>query len=151
METSILIALAALTISLISLAFSVHFGLRDRCKLVTESRFFPEDEYGPAVVQIKIVNAGRRVAVLRVLGGYHVGGGSSGEILGKDRTGHALSEQESLERRYHWDNIHTLSPDGEIYTYESLYIEDTLGRRYKIRDSKTNIKKLLATGNNQSL
>jgi len=53
--------LTALAISLVSLAFSMYLGLRDRCRLVIESQFFPEDEYGPACVQTKIVNAGRRV------------------------------------------------------------------------------------------
>ena len=147
----IAISLAALLISFISLGFSIYLGLRDRYKLVTESKFFSEDEYGPAVVQIKIVNAGRRVVVLRVLGGNHIGGGSSGEILGEERRGYPLNEQEAFERRYVWETLHSMSPDGTVDTYESLYVEDTLGRRYKIRDSKKNIKKLLATGKNKSL
>lgn len=100
MATSALIALAALAISLISLAFSIYFGLRARCKLVTESKFFPEDEYGPAQIQIKIVNAGRRVAIINLLGGHHIGGGSSGEYLGDVHNRHALNEQESIERQY---------------------------------------------------
>ena len=102
-------------------------------------------------MQVKVINAGRRVAVLQVFGGTHVGGGSSGEMLGDNRTGHSLSEQEALEKTYRWEDLHMMAPDGDVHTYECLYVEDTLGRRHVIKDSKKNIKKLLATGQTQAI
>lgn len=77
------ISIAALILSTVSLAISWYFGFRDRFKLVATSEFFPENEYGPAYIRIKVVNVGRRLVILRLLGGDHSEGGWSGTYLEK--------------------------------------------------------------------
>ena len=150
-ELPILLSIFALLVSLISLGFSAHFGLRDRFNLVTECKFFPDDEHGPAQIQLSIVNAGRRIAVLKYFGGDYFDGGGAGLMIGEDTSGLQLNEQEMYERRFDWDALHQMHDGGNVKTYENFWVEDTLGRRHIIKGSRKSIKKLLESGKDNIL
>lgn len=150
-ELSTLLSLSALIVSLISLAFSAHFGLRDRFKLVTECKFFADDEHGPAQIQLSVVNAGRRIAVLKYFGGDYSDGGGAGLMIGEDTSGLQLNEQEIYERRFNWDSLHEILDGGVVKTFKNFWVEDTLGRRHVIKGSRKSIKKLLESGKNNIL
>jgi len=142
-DVSTVISILALIISATSLGISWYFGFRDRYKLKTECVYFPESEYGPATLRVRVVNVGRRMAILRLFGGNHVGGGTSGEYLDHKSGGLTLKENEVFERTLDKEGIHDMGPDGEIVQYKVLWIEDTRGHRHKISKSRKYIRRLI--------
>jgi len=51
-----------------------------------------------------------------------------------------LAENEKYEITIRAGDSNTMSPDGEIAV--DFWFEDTLGRRYKVKNAKENLKKL---------
>ena len=96
-------------------------------------------------MHVKVVNVGRRLVILRLLGGDHEDGGYSGTYLEKVEGGLYLKENEFLEKTLHWDDLHCMGPDDEDDIYKNLWVEDSRGHRHKIKNSKKNIKQLLAS------
>jgi len=64
------VALAPLAISVLSFSTSVYFGLLDRVRIKAVSKLYNMDpEFGPPYLEVKVVNHGRRVAILTMFGG----------------------------------------------------------------------------------
>lgn len=137
-----IISIAALLISLGSLGFSVFFNLRDRANLKATSRFSPASESGPACVYFTVVNAGRRPIILRMWGGTSCQGQSVGTFFGKEQSGLRLGEHERFDHSMEKQDLHEQTPEDEII-YADLWVEDTLGRRYSVKDAKNNLALLL--------
>lgn len=145
MTRSELISMLALLVSFASLVVSVFFNLRDRQKLVASSKFIAfHPEYGPAHVDVAIVNAGRRPIILRMWGGSDNAGEWVGEYLGKEHAGLRLSEHERHDITVSKDDLYSSTPHSEII-YKVLWVEDSLGRRHVVKDSRRNVQLLWNT------
>ena len=142
MMRSEIISIFALLISGVSLGFSIYFNFRDRANIKTTSDFYPASESGPASVHFTVVNAGRRPIILRMRGGVDKNGGWIGTFLGKDQSGLRLGEHERLDHTMGKQSLFEQTPD-DLMTLADLWVEDTLGRRYPIKDAKKNLALLL--------
>ena len=142
MTRSEIVSVLALFLSVISLGFSIYVNLRDRANIKTTSQFYPASESGPAAVHFSVVNAGRRPIILRMRGGVDKSGGWIGTFLGKDQSGLRLGEHERLDHTMKKQDIFEQTPD-DLMTLADLWVEDTLGRRYPIKDAKKNLAALL--------
>ena len=139
----IIISITAALVSLTSLGFSIYFGLRDRAKLRTSCTLYhpnPDLPWPYPSLSVRVVNAGRRTIVLRNLGGFYGDGRrSSSESLDHEKGGRRLGEHESFERtiRYEADDYTILYLSSEEPEYlRELWVEDTLGQRTTIRNSR---------------
>lgn len=140
-----IISLLALLVAATSLFFSVYFNLRDRARLIAKSQFIlAHPDYGPARILVTVVNAGRRPVILRMWGGSDEKGEWVGESLGKDHAGLRLSEHEQHELSLEKNDLYAQLPDGEVL-YRELWVEDSLGQRHSVRDSKRNVELLWKT------
>jgi len=109
------------------------------------SKFYPaHPEYDKAHLEIKVVNTGRRIAVLTLFGGDLEDGGWQGEGLGETGKGLHLAEHEFYNVKFYKDDVLAVSPDSES-NYVELWFEDSLGRRHKVKNSKKNIGLLSVT------
>lgn len=142
---SLVSSTVAVLISLSSLSFSIYSILRDRARIRAYSKFFTASEYGNAHISVTVVNAGRRPVILRLIGGHDSSGRWSGEYLGTDRAGLRLGEQERYDHRVDKHELLQLPPDDDVFQYEDLWFEDSLGRRHFVKGAKRNIKLLMAT------
>jgi hypothetical protein len=139
------ISVLALFVSITSLVVSVFFNLRDRARLVIGSKFFAANpEYGPARIEVVIVNSGRRPVVLRMWGGSDANGEWVGEFLGEEHAGLRLSEYERHDIKLYKDGLFASVPHGEVL-YRELWVEDSVGRRYNVKDSRRNVEFLWKT------
>lgn len=144
MRYSDYLASAALLVSCISLGLSFWFGYRDKVSLNAKSKFLPaHPEYDRAHLQIKVVNKGRRVAVLTLFGGNLEDGGWQGESLGSEGKGLHLTENQFYERKFYKEDVLAVAPDSES-PYVDLWFEDSLGSRHTVKHSKEHIKLLMA-------
>ena len=102
MDTSDYIAILALIVSILSLGVSFYFGYRDKVNLRATCKFFPDHpEYNRAHLSIKVVNHGRRPAIITLFGGYLQDGGWQGTYLRGIEGALRLGEHE-----FHEDNLY---------------------------------------------
>ncbi|MCK5327054.1 MAG: hypothetical protein KAR36_00505 [Candidatus Latescibacteria bacterium] len=134
-----LIAGFALAISLVSLGFSIYFGLRDRARVKAESEFYLGLEGDAPHMVISIVNAGRRSVLLTFFGGNDSQGDWAGTHLDSKGKGFRLAEGEKHRIDLYEDDLELETPEG-IFIYKELWVEDTLGRRYAVKHSKEHIR-----------
>lgn len=145
MTMSDYIAVSALVISVLSFATSVYFGLLDRVRIKAVSKLYNMDSEFP-FLEVKVVNLGRRVAILPTFGGKLDDGTSISAGIGKDGQGIRLAENEYHVERLNRDELRQVDPfTGDMHEYEELYFEDSLGRCHTVRHSRRDIAKLKAT------
>ena len=146
MEISFYLSILAILISCISLIWSIYVGCRDsgNIKATSEIYYFDMTGYSekPSVeipyLKIKAVNCGRRPVILSMFGADYSNGSWGGSYIEKE-VGH-LAENEKYEKTFNAGDSDTMSPDGEEAV--DFWFEDTLGRRYKVKNAKENLKKL---------
>ena len=139
------LSISALIVSIISLGGTFYFNIRDRMKVQATSKLYASHpDYDKAHLEIKVVNIGRRIAVLTLFGGDLENGRWQGEALGESEKGLHLAEHEFYKYKFYKDDILAVSPDFES-NYIELWFEDSLGRRHKVKDSKINVELLNAT------
>lgn len=115
---------------------------RDRMCVRATCKFYPaHPDYDKAHLRIRVVNRGRRIAILTLFGGDLDDGSWSGEGFGESGKGARLAEQECYEIRFYKSDILAELPDRES-NYIELWFEDSLGRRHRVRNSKKNIRLL---------
>jgi hypothetical protein len=108
----------------------------------TECEFYPSHpEYDRAHLRIRVLNRGRRIAVLTMFGGDLVSGGWQGEGLGEKGRGLHLAEHEFFERKFYREDVVATSPDSES-EYLELWFEDSIGKRHKVNKSRECIEQL---------
>jgi hypothetical protein len=136
------ISILALLISLSSLFVSLYATFRDRVKLKAETIYYATDGNIPARVFIKIVNAGRRTALLATLIALTDGHEWLSSYFTNDHEALVLSEGESHE--VEWQKGHLrMGPTGFNWLFIDLSIEDSLGHRYPVRHARRDLKRLL--------
>jgi hypothetical protein len=143
MNASNYIASAALIVSVASLAVSIYFSQKDRMNIKAESRYFAgHPDFDRTHLLIRVVNHGRRIAILRMCGGDLEGGGWGATSLGGKHAGISLGEHEFYEQKFYVEEVEYSDPVREAY-YNKLWIEDSLGRRHLVKNSEEHIKRLL--------
>lgn len=137
-----IISISALLISVASLAVSTYSSLRDRARLRIKTKYYSASEYGPDRIVVSMVNIGRRPIILRVIGGSDSFGKWGGDYLCLEKGGIRLAEHEHYEYTYTKDDTVLFNPDGNNLFYESLWVEDSLGVRHLVPNSKAYVKRL---------
>jgi len=133
----------ALVVALISLAFSIYNIMRDRGRLRATSNFFPPDEYGDGGVRIVVVNHGRRTVILPWLYFDDLEGGALGSRIEGGKPDLRLGEHERHELVLHRSDLYQHTPMEDIDAV-TMWFEDTLGRKHKIKGIEENIRLLKA-------
>ncbi|MBT3032199.1 MAG: hypothetical protein KME36_13955 [Candidatus Thiodiazotropha sp. (ex Lucina pensylvanica)] len=132
----------AIIISGLSLALSFWNVMRDRSRLKIESKFYEgHPDYGPDRIHFKAMNKGRRPIYIRTIGGELMDNGWIGEHIGDGEFGHKLEEGQYLERIWEVKDVYADGPDFED-EYKSIWLEDSLGKRYKVPKSEKYLVKL---------
>jgi hypothetical protein len=139
MEISLYLSIFAILISCISLVWTIYVGYRDRGNIKATSKISyngPNSKYFH--LQVKAVNCGRRPVILSMFGKDYSDGAWGGSYI-EEKEGR-LAENEKYEITIRAGDSDTMSPDGEEAV--DFWFEDTLGRRYKVKNAKENLKKL---------
>lgn len=139
MEISLYLSISAIIIAFISLFWSIYLGYRDRGNIKATSEISyngPDSKYFH--LQVKAVNCGRRPVILSMFGKDYSDGSWGGSYI-EEKEGR-LAENEKYEITIRAGDSDTMSPDGEEAV--DFWFEDTLGRRYKVKNAKENLKKL---------
>jgi hypothetical protein len=144
LQATAIIAALALVVSLVSLAFSIYNILRDKARLQVKCEFFEPSEYGKGHIQISIANAGRRPIILRLLG-YEGADDWVGSFLGNNERGVRLGEHERHEVNIDSDDLEQRRVVHDIIV-TTIWIEDSLGRRHRIKGIEKQIQQLRETG-----
>lgn len=138
------LSIAAILISLASFGVSARTAFHDRARLRIKSVFVPASEYGPDRIVVTMVNVGRRPVILRLIGGSDSAGHWGGTYLEHDKGGLRLAEHERYEKTFEKEDTIQFNPNGEDLFSEALWVEDSLGIRHPIPDSREHIIKALA-------
>lgn len=141
LETSDIIAIVAVAISIASLAASFYAIFLDRPRLKVSSKYFGDSEYGSRRIVVTFVNVGRRPVILRLFGGHDETGDWVGSFLGKEEGGLRLGEHERHEFTIRKEDTVQISPEGDIF-FVQMWVEDSLGVRHPIPSSEKHIKLL---------
>ena len=150
MTRSEILAILAFLVSVTSLCFSAYFGLRDRGRIRAESKFYPSSEYTYARMAIALVNKGRRPIVLRMLVGTSEDGEWVGEYLGHKKGGLRLAEHERIDINFEREDAIGMTADHDI-VFADLWVEDSLGRRYQVKNAREHLQLLLASTSQSNL
>jgi hypothetical protein len=129
-------------IAVCAVALTAYFGFRDRARLRATTRFFPASEHNPIRIVVTLANAGRRPMILRLLGGSDSDGKESSQFLGDPKSGLRLGENERHVVTLEKEDLVSFHQDAEGIFLESLWVEDSLGRRHQLRYAKANIKRV---------
>jgi hypothetical protein len=140
---AIVLAIAALLISLASLGISAFVAVRDTAQLKITSRYMEAHEFDRAHISVTMVNAGRRPIILRMRGGTKQGGDRwVGTYLGHENKGLRLEEHQRHEHSYYLEDTVDSDIDGEDVGFDSLWFEDTLGIRHQVPKASQMIARL---------
>lgn len=142
-EYSSVISTIALIVSVGSFGVAAYNAFRDRPRLRVTTKFYEFSEWGPARMDVVVVNMGRRPVILRLLGGHTSSDSYGGTLLESAKGGLRLGEHERHEFRIERDDAILPGPDGPE-TYERMWIEDSLGDRHPIPQSQEHIPKLFS-------
>lgn len=143
------LSIAATLLALASILMTWHFNFRDKPNIKANCRMMDVSAYDPQVapyIEVKIVNKGRRVAVIHMLGGDTNIGTWSGQYLKDARNGQRglhLTENAFHIERLKLHDVRDTDPDGEKYEYINLWIEDSHGKRHVVKDSVKHLRELL--------
>lgn len=143
MTNAEIISTIALIVSMCSVSFSLYFGLRDRGKLKATSKFYAASEYGPAKIVVNLVNTGRRPINLRLMGGSDENGLWSAEYFNSKKEDFFLKEHGQHEVIMTKEDLGDFNRE-EVVVFDYLWVEDSLGKRHTVKESKNNIKKIWA-------
>lgn len=144
MSGSVVLSVCALVISLVSIGFSVYFNFRDRGKVVASSIFSPGGEHTTSYLGIVVVNAGRRPVVIRMWVAEDENGEWIGHHVGEKGAGLRIEEHGRTEIILRDDDLPFESASCEIIP-TNIWIEDTLGRQYSVKDIKVNLERLVGS------
>jgi len=146
METSEKIAALALFTSFVSLGYSIYSDLRDRSKIKTEC--IKLDAATPSI-RVKAVNVGRRVVILDGFGAKYSDGSYwvrrfesyemhmvNNQQIESEEHGRQLLEHDYFEEIISIDHDFYSKTFSRGHYPISLWLEDTTGRKYKIKNSE---------------
>ena len=145
MSLEIILSIAAILLATFSLILSIFVVFRDRSNLKAESKVFKHEESGEYYnLYLKATNEGRRPIVLVYLLGKYEEKKESYIYIDHKNNGKKLDECEFYENRIgkHDGEMCAFELTGDLYELVDLLFIDSSGHKYKIKDSKKNIKLL---------
>lgn len=131
-------------LAFIAAIVSLYLHFQDRPSLKIISKFVPGSGYGAAYIAVSIINAGKRPLIVRMWGGNGENGNWVGEFLGEKKKGLRLAEKERHDMALKKDDMFATTP-GDKVIFNELWIEDSLGKRHAVPNSKEYVSKLLNT------
>lgn len=138
MDISIVTSLGAFVVSILSIAITIHFKLKEEAKIrAFSSLFLGDDEREPTII-VAAVNIGRRPIIVRMLVGMDDKKEWSGLYLGDDQQGVRLEENERFDRKLSSGDL-GLSYDEIEIEFTELYFEDAIGKRWRVDRSRSHI------------
>jgi hypothetical protein len=127
---------------LVAAAGFVVNTFRDRPRLKVSSNLWHDDNGDPYKIAVDVVNKGRRPVILKMIGGYDRQGRWSGTYLDHDKGGIRLGEHEHKQFQLDKEKVVSMDEDGPDDPYDVMWIEDTLGNRHKIPNSREYIGRM---------
>ena len=148
---SIIVSIIALVISIGSLSVYTYVALRDRARLRAKSTF-QNWEHRPASVEVEAVNIGRRPVILTTIAGHYEDGDWCFTVIGGEKTGIRLQEHERFsEDITDGSRLDLLFHPISKARLTDLWFEDTLQRRYRVKNAKKHLKLLFEDWNERNL
>lgn len=132
----------AIVVSLGSLGVSAYVAFRDRPRLKVSGQFFRASRNDPSRIVLTLINVGQRPVILRQLGGTSKVGKWSVAFPGQGPGGLRLGEHERYEHTIKKEDTVSFDVDKDDTSLGSLWIEDSLGNRYHVPNSKEDIGRL---------
>lgn len=141
-RTSLFVSAASFLVSLVGLGVTAYNASRDRAAIRATATYYSyASPTAQAKVVIKVVNVGRRPLGLHALIGLTSTSdwaewrlGSSGALV--------LPEGQYREIVWHKHDLRT-GPGTGPWLFTDLRIEDVDGTRYRVKNAKKNLRKLL--------
>lgn len=143
MQTSDVLSVLAVLISLGSLAASFYSIFIDRPRLRIQSKYIQPWDGEPDYIQLIMINLGRRPVILTSVGGVAAGDWSA-LLLNHEKGGVRLGEHERFEHRISKDDTVHVTPDGPQAVFDDMWVADSIGNRHVIPDSAALIGRLWA-------
>lgn len=137
-----IISTIALLVSFGSLGVSFFAAFHDRPRLKITSRFIPSSAYGEGRILLTFINSGRRPVIIRSIGGSTDNGQWAATLLSHEEGGYRLDEHERYERSMVKEDTIAVHPEDDDFVFDYLWIEDSLGNRYKVSNSREYIRQL---------
>ncbi len=135
----------ALIISAFSLGISAWRVIQDRSRLHIESTYHHlHPDYGPERICFRARNKGRRPIYLRAVGGDLKRGGFQSTHMGDTDFGMKLEEGQYYDGCWYRNDLIAIAPDNED-EYVNIWLEDSLGNRYRVPKSKKYVRQLAAS------
>jgi hypothetical protein len=148
MDTSALVSVSALVVSVLGFALSLHNASRDSARVKATSRFYPSQQIdaeqppGPPVLVIRVANHGRRAKKLEYMYVKYENGRSdfvTETLWSSDEHGHfRIGENDVYE--------HTMTPENDSMLRDEdgsqavdIFFEDTLNHTYRVRNARKSI------------
>ncbi|MBB1583218.1 hypothetical protein [Serratia sp. OS31] len=124
-----------------ALFFSARTALRDREKLLITARAVSDSlNDAPYEIEVKIVNIGKRVAVIEGVRRHYENGMKSHIYTER---GILLKEKERVVLKVTSDMVIDSGDEGEVYFLEDITVLDIQGKEHSIKNSKDLVKRLL--------
>jgi hypothetical protein len=95
-------------------------------------------------MHVTIINRGRRPVLLRMIGGESGDGDWSGSYFEGSNSALRLGEHERHELTIDRENGMLVHPDGPVKPFVRMWVEDSLGNRHPIPNSREYLAKLHA-------
>ena len=127
---------------LVSGAGFVLNAFRDRPRLTVSSNLWHDDVGNPCKFHVSVVNKGRRPVILKMLGGNSRTGGWGGTYFASTKGGIRLGEHEHYEFEIDKEGGILLDESGPGGPYDVMWIQDTLGDRHDIPNTREYIEQL---------
>jgi hypothetical protein len=147
---SIIVSIIALVVSVGSLSVSTYVALRDRARLRAKSTF-RNWENRPASIEVEAVSVGRRPVILTTIAGHYEDGDRCFTDIGEDKTGIRLQEHERFSEDLTDGPPDLLFHPRSKARLTDLWFEDTLRRRYRVKNAKKHLKRLFKDWNERNL
>jgi hypothetical protein len=105
-----------------------------------------------ASIKVEAVNAGRRPVILTKIVGYYKDGDWCAVDIREDKIGIRLQEHETFsEDITDGASLNMLFHPISHATLTDLWFEDTLGRQYRVKNAKKQLKRLFKDWNERNL
>ncbi|MBA4719380.1 MAG: hypothetical protein HRO68_09910 [Nitrosopumilus sp.] len=131
------------SIALIISILGVYLRYQDKPTLKIISKYCPATiNLGNSYIALSIINTGKRPLVIRILGGNDKNGKWAGSFINDQKAGLRLDEKERYDIALYKDDMVEMTPDDDVI-FVKLWVEDSLGKRYFVPDSKKHVSKLL--------
>lgn len=133
-----ILSIIAVTISAISLGISFYHLFQDRAYINVDSIFINRGSATGSFLIVNIKNSGRRPLIIRSWGLREKSNYWQSFSLGETNKGIEIGEKGFYEFRIEFSDVAQHIIESELV---NLWVEDSLNRRYKIKNAVKHVKK----------